>query len=70
MPAKSCTANCSDGDGAISGTVASAASSDPTFPYPTGKGTLIGDICRVLCDGRYQANLNDTPDHDLRVRAQ
>ena len=58
---ESCTADCLDGNGAISGTVASAVSSDPTFPYPTGRGTLIGDTCTVFCDGGYQAILNDTP---------
>ena len=54
---KCCTTNCSDGDGAISGTAASAA----TFPYPTGRGTLIGDIRRGFCVGAYQAILNDIP---------
>ena len=34
---------------------------DPTFPYPAGRGTLIGDTRRVFCDGGYQAILNDIP---------
>ena len=55
------TANCSDGDGAISGTAAFAVSSDPTFPGPTGRGTLIGDTCKVFCDGGSQAILYDLP---------
>ena len=44
------TANCSDDDGALSGTAASAVSSDPTFPGPTSRAILIGDTCRVFCE--------------------
>ena len=53
---KSCTGNCSDSHGATSGIAASAASSDPTFPYPTDRGTIIGDTYRV-----FQATLNNIP---------
>ena len=54
------TANCSDGDGAISGAATSAVSSDPTFRGATGR-TLIGDTCKVFCDGGSQAILYDLP---------
>ena len=62
---KSCTANRSDGDGAISGTAASAVSTAPTFPHPTGRGTLIGDTRKVFCDG---GPFERHPDIDVRVR--
>ena len=66
---ESFTASCLDGNAAISGTAASAVwtcdsdgamESDPTFPYPTYRGAFIGDTCRVVCDGWYEAVFNDT----------
>ena len=53
---------------AISGTAASAVSSDPTFPGPTCRGALVGDMCKVFCDGGSQAIFVRPSDLDVRMQ--